>query len=127
MGVDFTAEMLGRNVVDIGINGGRTSQDIRDITYVSLGETVNIPANYRYIAINSIEPSRFLRLINVKYLLLHRDRIHNHMHYKATHHKTFENRFSQISGIKYDCSYGKLDFYKLDDKNFLPHIYATSN
>lgn len=68
--------------------------------------------------------SRLLRLQNVKYVILHNDANLDYLKFEKPL-EFYRDRLRQQSGIRFDRSFGKLDFYKLDEENFLPHIYAA--
>ena len=127
LGVDFTSEMLSKNVVDIGINGGIISYPIRDLSYTLLNETINVNLDLGTDLNESVALYSLLGLMNVKYILLHKDRVGwlGHMYLKAEDPYFLERGLSQSKWLTLEHTFGKLFFYKLDNKYFLPHIYSS--
>ncbi|MFH1905616.1 MAG: hypothetical protein ABIK53_08885 [bacterium] len=63
------------------------------------------------------------RLLNVKYILLHRD-----INWGLVEHHPLrlKHNLDNQDGIRWDRNFGKLDLYKIDDEYFLPHIYSST-
>ena len=75
--------------------------------------------------------SRLLGLLNVRYIMLHRDTnweyIKGHRNFFNTDLKSLLVFIQHQSGIHLVKSFSKLDFYKTSDEYFLPHVYASSD
>ena len=75
------------------------------------------------------EISKTLALLNVKYLLYHNDTnweyIKDHPWWFFASPKKDKSILNRQKGIYFENSFGKLDFYKISDDYFLPHIYPA--
>lgn len=85
----------------------------------------------RLITSNSAdEIAKILALMNVKYVLFHRDAnwefLEGHGWYISTSSKRFESILNSQSGLHLEASFGELDFYRNDYWKPV-HIYATTN
>ena len=71
---------------------------------------------------------KIVGLLNVKYILFHRDTnweyIKDHSWWISTTPQQYESILNNQEGIHFEKSFGKLDFYKISDEYFLPHVYA---
>lgn len=78
---------------------------------------------------NSSEFSSLLGLMNVKYLLFHDDANWKFIKDNSWYINPAEDiKFilESQSGIFLEKIFGKIDFYKISDEYFLPHIYAST-
>lgn len=112
-GVDPTESILQKPLV-WGLLGG------------SIGEFIS-----RLCANNSTNKiSQLFALENVKYILFHRDTnwnyIEGHPWWISKRPREFQLILNSQKGIHFEKSFGKLDFYKVSDNYFLPHIYPAS-
>ncbi len=77
-----------------------------------------------------VSAGRLFGLLNVKYILLHRDinwrLIRNHPWWFKHNPGNLDAFLNSQDGIKLDRNFGKLDLYKISDEFFLPHIYSSS-
>jgi hypothetical protein len=72
---------------------------------------------------------KILRLMGVKYLILHRDvneKLWDIFMNRDISVAYLQKRMAKQKGILLEKSFGKLDFYKVSDEHFLPHIYPSS-
>ncbi len=80
---------------------------------------------------DELDVSPFLGFLNNRYILLHNDSnwglLKGHPWQFRHDLKKIEAFLSTQSGLAYERSFGKLDLYRLDDKYFLPHIYALND
>lgn len=117
-GADLTSHLLG--MPTIASNTG-------DLYYAPMligKETEKITTN------RSV--GKILSLLNVKYIVLHRD---TKWEYIRDHPWWFDTKPSKLDSFLYSLSqeqyimpsnsFGELDFYKMSDVYFLPHIYTA--
>jgi hypothetical protein len=84
-----------------------------------------------YLVNNSTDDlAKILALMNVKYVLFHRDAnwefLEGHGWYISTSSKSFESILKSQTGLHLEASFGELDFYRNDYWKPM-HIYATTN
>lgn len=74
--------------------------------------------------------SKLLGIMNVRYMLIHNDAnwelIEDNSWYISPPSKFSELLIHKRGEIQFVKSFGKLDFYKISDEYFLPHIYPSS-
>ena len=87
---------------------------------------------FRFNLFNTFDKSNerivsILGLTNIKYILVHKDI--NYFINTPNPNMKAENIKSILAlqdGIHFEKSFGKLDFYKISDEYFLPHIYSST-
>lgn len=70
---------------------------------------------------------KILGVLNVKYLLLHRDFKMEYFGKEPVLLKKYLYTLQQQEGVTLEKTFGKLDFYKVSNEYFLPHIYPAAN
>lgn len=103
-GADLTWHLLDKPIIfsDIG-------NDVSKRVYDSLDKN------------SSDHIKDIVRLLNVGYVLVHND---IDQEYTNLDLEKLRETLEQQEGIYLDKRFGKLDFYKISDEYFLPHIYA---
>ncbi|MDD5729654.1 MAG: alpha-(1-_3)-arabinofuranosyltransferase family protein [Candidatus Omnitrophica bacterium] len=80
---------------------------------------------------SNIEFGPLFKLLNVKYILLHRDInwqvIKNHTWWVNHDLGKVEEFINTQKSLKLEKKFGGLEVYKIDEKFFTPYIYATTN
>ena len=77
---------------------------------------------------NTNEIWKIMRLLNVKYMFLHKDTNNELFNIFTDKYKGIlylENRLKNQRGINFEKRFGLIEFYKLSDKCYLPHIYGN--
>jgi len=74
--------------------------------------------------------SRLLALKSARYILFHKDTnweyIKDHNWWISTSPEHYKHILNNQEGIHLERSFGQLDFYKISDEYFLPHIYVST-
>jgi hypothetical protein len=106
-------------------------QTLSDLPIISRPETnagyeiINY-LNYFLIERNNTQNiSKLLALLNVKYILLFND-YHQKYNTWLKSLEYYQSYLGSQNEIRLEKSFGKLDFYKISDKYFLPHIYIVT-
>jgi hypothetical protein len=99
----------------------------RDII-AGIGFGLNLADKLAEFSISGL--SKLLGIINVRYILIHNDAnlefIEDNAWYVSPPSKFSELLIHKSGQIHFEKSFGLLDFYKISDKYFLPHIYPAS-
>ena len=104
----------------------------KPVIYENCGRLYQLPI---LIAINiedntNIKLEKLFSLLNVKYLLIHRDTnwdvIKNHPWWINHNLNKIEQAVKNQKSIKFNKKFGKLYLYRLDDRYFLPLIYPIT-
>lgn len=113
---------------DTGYAGGDIIRffSAKPVIYINTGRGYEIPLLLgKQIEKRSSQvcTKRLFRLLNVKYILLHRD-----INWELVKHHPWwlKHNLNNQDGIRWDRNFGKLDLYKIDDKYFLPRIYSST-
>ena len=107
----FNAGMIG-----VSLTGNSAVDEIQRQIKNSLSKNNNTP-----------QIGKLLALVNIKHILLHNDFNLEYTH--ATPLKHLQSILSILNSqkeIHFEKSFRKLDFYKISDEYFLPHIYPAS-
>jgi len=117
--VDFVHQIIDRPILTLDPKGPYLEQALSNqllrLTYQAIqrGSTRNLTS--------------FLGLINVGYILQRNDMDWTHYGSKSVGSPNHIRKvLSEQPNIHLEKMFGKLDLYKIPDKNFLPHIYAST-
>lgn len=120
---------------DTGYSGGDIIRffSAKPVIYANTGRGYEIPlllSKQIEKQPSQLRPARLMGLLNVKYILLHRDinwaLIRDHPWWFKHNLDNLTAFLNSQDGIRWDRSFGKLDLYKISDEYFLPHIYSSS-
>jgi hypothetical protein len=80
---------------------------------------------------DEMDVSQLFGLMNIRYILLHNDTnwalLKDHSWQFEHNPKKISSFLDTQSGLAYERSFGQLNLYRLNDKYFLPHIYAVND
>lgn len=117
-GYDFVMDLWQRPIVDF-LAGDAKDEPIRFQALKPLGQK-QLRNIYPQI-ITDYKSMPIMRLMNIKYVLLHRDA--NWQVFDITSPEETKTILESQQKLSLYKSFGELDFYKIND--FLPHLYAT--
>ncbi len=114
-----------------GKNYGYTGADImkwyslKPVIYININPVINAIGEFLSNQNNISLPKKTIALLNVRYILLHKDfnwnAVSGHDWFFKHNLKNLETRLSNLEQVNIA---GKLHFYKLGEES-LPHIYST--
>ncbi len=121
---------------DTGYSGGDIIRffSAKPVIYTNTGRGYEIPlllSKQIEEKPTQVRAKRLFGLLNVKYILLHRDinwaLIKHHPWWFRHNLGNLTAFLNSQEGIKRDRNFGKLNLYKLDDEYFLPRIYSATS